>query len=92
MSGTYFIKRAREIRKFLVAVVQRQLRNVIEERDLLFWYCFFASLPSPPSFLKFADVVIEKSCYYGKVTVTFFLSIEEGTRMKEGLPLPGGAL
>ena len=42
VSGTYVIKRAREIRKFRVAVVQRQLRNEQEERDLLFWYCFFA--------------------------------------------------
>ena len=37
VSGTYFIKRAREIRKFRVAVEQRQLRNVQEERDLLFF-------------------------------------------------------
>ena len=37
MSGIYFIKRAREIRKFRVAVEQRQLGNVEEERDLLFF-------------------------------------------------------
>ena len=36
---------------------------------VLLFRCF--SLPSPSSLLKFADVVIEKSCYYGNVTQHF---------------------
>ena len=43
----YFIKRAREVRRFYVAVVQRRLRNVqksVMHAMLILTYCFFAIL------------------------------------------------
>ena len=73
VSGTYFIKRAREIRKFRVAVVQRQLYKKCTGAWsvvlLLLFRCF--SLPSPSSLLKFPNVVIQKFCYHGNVTEHF---------------------
>ena len=73
---TYSIKRAREIRKFHVAVVQQRLRNV-QKRVTRVQRCFFANL----NLLFFAVrsrrckdsliVVIQKFCYHGNVTSHF---------------------
>ena len=73
---TYSIKRAREIRKFHVAVVQQRLRNV-QESVTRVQRCFFANL----NLLFFAVrsrrckdsliVVIQKFCYHGNVTSHF---------------------
>ena len=53
----YLIKRASEIRKFHVAVVQQQLRNV--QKSLMHVQsCSFANL----------NVVIQKFCYHSNVT------------------------
>ena len=77
----YFIKRAHEIRKFHVAVVQPRLRNVQKSvmhvqsccfaNNLLL--CLLFSLPS--SLLKLSIVVIQKFCYHGNVTSHWPLSI-----------------
>ena len=69
----YSIKRAREIRKFHVAVVQQPLRNVqksvihvqrcfLVNLNLLFLFCSLSPLQKLPT------VVIQKFCYHGKVT------------------------
>ena len=79
---TYSIKRAREIRKFHVAVVQQRLRNV-QKSVMHVQSCFFASLnlfffcclPSPLQ--KLPIVVIQKFCYHGNVTSRFSLPREE---------------
>ena len=74
---TYSIKRAREIGKFNVAVVQRRLRNVQKSVmhvqncccaniNLLLFLLF--SLPSPSSLIKLPIVVIQKFCCHGNVT------------------------
>ena len=63
---TNFIKRAREIRKFYVAVVQRRLRNV-QESVMRVQRCFFANLNllffccSPSPFQKLPIVIIQKN-------------------------------
>ena len=75
---TYFIKRAHEIRKFHVVVVQRRLRNIQKKRgarakvllsDFIAFFQF--SLPSPSSLLKPPVVVTKKFCYHGNVTSHF---------------------
>ena len=75
---TYSLKRACEIRKFHVAVVQQRLRNVQKKRDarakLFFVFVslnllFFCRSPSPLQ--KLSVVVIQKFCYYGNVTSHF---------------------
>ena len=54
---TYLIKRASEIRKFHVAVVQQRLRNV--QKSLMHVQsCSFANL----------NFVIQKFCYHSNVT------------------------
>ena len=73
---TYSIKRAREIRKFHVAVVQQRLRNV-QKSVMHVQRCFFPTL----NLLFFAVrsrrckdaliVVIQKLCYHGNVTSHF---------------------
>ena len=78
---TYSVKRAREIRKFYVADVQRRLRNV-QKSVMHLQSCCFAylnlllffpfSLPSPSSLLKLPPVVIQKFCYHSNVTSLFF--------------------
>ena len=79
---TYFIKRAREIRRFHVAVVQRRLRNV-QKSVMHVQSCCFANL----NLLLFCHsccrrhrrcsrvpfVVIQKFCHYGNVTSHFSL-------------------
>ena len=71
---TDYIKQAREIRKFHVAVVQRRLRtvekSVIHEQSCCFANVMF-SLPSPSSLLKLLIVVVQKYCYHGNVTSNF---------------------
>ena len=74
---TNSIKRAREIRKFYVAVVPQQLRNV-QQSVMHVQRCFFANLnllllcclPSPLQ--KLPIVVTQKFCYHGNVTSHFF--------------------
>ena len=74
----HFIKRASEIRKFHVAVVQRRLRN-IQKSKMHVQSCCFAnpiaffpfSLPSPSFLLKLPIVVIQKFCYHGNMTSHF---------------------
>ena len=77
---TNSIKRAREIRKFHVVVVQRRQRNVQKSMmhvqsccfahiNLLFFLPF--SLPLPSLLLKLPIVVIQKCCYHGNVTSHF---------------------
>ena len=71
---TNSIKRAREIRKFQVADLQRRLRNVqksvcFASINRLFFLPF--SLPSPSLLLKLSIVVILKCCYHGNVTSHF---------------------
>ena len=64
---TYSIKRAREIRKFHVAVLQQRLRNV-QKSMMHVQRCFFANLNlslfgcSPSPLQKFPIVVIQKFC------------------------------
>ena len=73
---TYSIKRAREIRKFHVAVVQQRLRNV-QKSVMHVQRCFFANLNL--SFFAVRSrrckdaliVVIQKLCYHGNVTSHF---------------------
>ena len=77
---TNSIKRAREIRKFQVADLQRRLRNV-QKSVMHVQSCCFAdinrlfflpfSLPSPSLLLKLPIVVILKCCYHGNVTSHF---------------------
>ena len=73
---TYSIKRAREIRKFHVAVVQQRLRNV-QKSVMHVQRCFFADLNllflccSPSPLQKLPIVVIQKFCYHGNVTLQF---------------------
>ena len=74
------IKRAREVRKYHVAVVQRQLRNVqkawctckLVVLLVLTCYFFSFSLPSPSSLLKLPTVLIIKFCYHGNLTSHFW--------------------
>ena len=66
---TYSIKRAREIRKFHVAVVQQRLRNV-QKRVMHLQLFFCQSKPivfccSPSPLPKLPIVVIQKFCYHG---------------------------
>ena len=64
---TYSLKRAREIRKFHVAVLQQRLRNV-QKSMMHVQRCFFANLNlsffgcSPSPLQKFPIVVIQKFC------------------------------
>ena len=80
---TYSVKRAREIRKFHVAVVQRGLKNV-QKRVMHVQSCYFANtnlllfavlfaVASPSSLLKFPIVLIQKFCYHGNMTSHFSL-------------------
>ena len=73
---TYSIKRAREIRKFHVAVMQQWLRNVqksvmhvkrclLSNLNLLFFCCSTSQLQN------ISIVVIQKFCYHGNVTSHF---------------------
>ena len=80
----YSIKRAREIWKFHIAVVQQRLRNV----QLLLLLLFFFCQSEPIVFLLFAvaiaklpTVVIQKFCYHGIVT-SLLLSIKESIKTK----------
>ena len=77
---TYSVKRAHEISKFHVAVVQRWLKNVQKSVmhvqsccftfiNLLFFLPF--SLPSPSLLSKHPFAVIQKVCYHGNVTSHF---------------------
>ena len=67
---TYLIKRASEIRKFHVAVVQQRLRNV--QKSLMHVQsCSFPNLKIIALFLllqKVPIVVIQKFCYHGNLT------------------------
>ena len=73
---TYSIKRAREIRKFHVTVVQQRLRNV-QKRVMQVQRCFFANVNllffccSPSPLQKRLIVVIQKFSYHGNVTSHF---------------------
>ena len=73
-------KRAREIRKFHVAVVQRWPKNaqksVMHVQSCCFTninllLCLPFSLPSPSLLPKLSFVVIQKFCYHGNVTSHF---------------------
>ena len=73
---THSIKRAREIRKFLVAVVQRRLRNVQKKRDARASCCFanrfflpFSLLP-PLSLLILGPIVVIQK-YHGSLKSHF---------------------
>ena len=79
---TYSIKRAREIRKFHVAVLQRRLKSVQKRRAARTRLSFCLSKPlafllflllSPSSLLEFLIVVIQKVCYQGNVMSPFSL-------------------
>ena len=79
---TYSIKRAREIRKFHVTVLQRRLRSVQKRRAARTRLLFGLSKPvafllflllSPSSLLEFPIVVIQKVCYQGNVMSQFSL-------------------
>ena len=79
---TYSIKRAREIRMFHVAVLQRRLRNLQKRRAARTRLLFCLSKPlafllfvllSPSSLLEFPIVVIQKVCYQGNVMSPFSL-------------------
>ena len=59
---TYSIKRASEIRKFHVAVVQQRLRNVQKSVMHVYVHVLLQKLPI---------VVIQKICYHGNVTSHF---------------------
>ena len=75
---TYSIKRARDIRKFHVAVVQQLLRNV-QKSVMHVQRCFFANLDllflccSPSTLQKLPIDEILKFCYHGNVTSHFSL-------------------
>ena len=80
---TYSVKRASEIRKFHVAVVQRGLKNV-QKRVMHVQSWYFANInllpfavlfavASPSSLLKFPIVLIQKFCYHGNMTSHFSL-------------------
>ena len=63
---TYSIKRAREIRKFHVAVVQQRLRNV-QKRVMQVQRCFFCQC-KPIVFLLFAVAVAKTPyCYHPEI-------------------------
>ena len=72
---TYSIRRARQIRKFHVAVMQQRLRNV-QKSAMHAQRCFFffAKLNllflccSPSPLQKLPIVVIQQFCYHGNVT------------------------
>ena len=73
-------KRAREIRKFHVAVVQRWPKNVQKSvmhvqsccfTNINLLLCLPFSLPSPSLLPKLPFVVIQKFCYHGNVTSHF---------------------
>ena len=67
---TYTINRAREIRKFHVAVVLRTAKKWTKKRDARTKLLFCQS--KTIVFLLFAvAVVIPKFCYYGNVTSNF---------------------
>ena len=71
---TYSIKRAHEIRKFHVAVVQqRRAKKCTKKRDCFFFanlnLLLFCCSPSPLQ--KLPVVVIQKFCYHGNVTSHF---------------------
>ena len=74
---TYSKKRAREIGKFHVAVVQQRLRNVQTSVMHVRRFFFFANLNvlffccSPSPLQKLPIVVIQKFCYHGNVTSHF---------------------
>ena len=78
---TCSIKRAREIRKFHVAVVQRRLRNVqksvIHVQSCCFAYlnlllfCHFRCRRHRRCLSSLYIVVIQKFCYHGNVTSPF---------------------
>ena len=79
---TYSIKRAREIRKFHVAVLQRRLRSLQKRRAARTRLLFCLSKPvafllflllSPSSLLEFPIVVIQNVCYQGNVMSQFSL-------------------
>ena len=82
---TNSIKRAREIRKFHVAVVQQRLRNVQKSVMHVQRWFFCQSKPivfchSPSPLQKLPIVVIQKFCYHGNVTSHFsslFSSIKQ---------------
>ena len=89
---TYSIKRAREIWKFHIAVVQQRLRNVqnsVMHVQSCCCCCFvFFCQSEPIVFLLFAvaiaklpNVVIQKFCYHGIVT-SLLLSIKESIKTK----------
>ena len=59
---TFLIKRASEIRKVYVAVVQQRLRNV--QKSVMHVHVLLQKLPI---------VVIHKICYHGNVTSHFSL-------------------
>ena len=61
---TYFIKRAGEIRKVYVAVVQQRLRNV--QKSVMHVHVHVL-------LQKLSIVVIQKFCYHGNVTSHFSL-------------------
>ena len=72
----YSIKRACEIRKFHVAVMQQWLRNV--QKSLMHVpRCFFANVNllffccSPSPLQKLPFVVIQKFCYHGNMMSHF---------------------
>ena len=69
---TYPTKRAREIRKFHVAVVQRRQRNVRNSvcRCKFYKHIIFAVLLAVAVVVGF--VVIQKYCYHGNVTSHVF--------------------
>ena len=76
---TRSVKRASEIRKFHVTVVQRLLKNVQKSVMHVQSCCFTNkliaflpfSLPSPSLLPKLPFVVIQKFCYHGNVTSHF---------------------
>ena len=77
---TYSMERAREIRKFHVAVVQQRLRNVqksVKHVKSCFFFCANINLNLLFFFLfavevqKLPVVVIQKFCYHGDATSHF---------------------
>ena len=71
---TYSIKRAHEVRKFHVAVVQQRLPKKCTKNLVFFFFCqskpiAFCCSPSPLQ--KLSVVVIQKFCYHGNVTSHF---------------------
>ena len=74
---TYSMERAREIRKFHVAVLQQRLRNV-QKSVMHVKSCFFFCQSKPIACFLFAVevqklpvVVIQKFCYHGDATSHF---------------------